>query len=117
MNKYKGEYDIKIQGEVYKVTFTWNALSKIFSKYDEKILDNIAGSKPEILADILAIGLQENHPDVTADWVIKSRVPFIPSIQAIQGALMYGLYGDEVPEEVTQEANEVQGKGKSKKKA
>lgn len=93
-NKYNGESTLDIAGKPHKIVFDWNALAKLKSiASDDQIDDIINGRDFTLLAEVLAIGLNKNHPGMTAQKIMDVSPPFALTTIALENALTYAYFG------------------------
>lgn len=102
MNKYTGEFEVKIGEKTCTLVFDWRALAEIQSKYGVDILKELSrGISFEIIADVLAIGFKKKSPEMTVDIILDASPAFVPMVQAIDKALAFAYFGaDGVPDTV-----------------
>jgi hypothetical protein len=96
-NKYTGEVDIKLWGKEYTLQFDWAAIAKLKSVYpqDDIITKLRSCTDPMLTAKVLAIGLNKNHPEITAEEIYNRSPAIIPIILQIDLALKYAFIGIE----------------------
>ena len=92
MNPITGEKNIILGGKNYVLRFTWRALAEIETKYG----DNPNLFSPETVAFVAAAGLKDNHPDMTAEHIMKLSPPVVPFAKDVQEALQWAYFGAEV---------------------
>lgn len=90
------ETQILINGKPYDVFFTWHSFAEMYSKHG--ISPDFMN--PLILAEVIALGLRENNPEVTQEVIVKARPPMAAAIKAVRAGIEDVLYGSNVPDEV-----------------
>lgn len=104
-NKYTAEVSIEISGKKHTIVYDWDALATLRSEYKPDIVhDLFKYQKPDLLAEILAIGLKRHHPQMTAKKIKDASPPFIATVDAIDRALTYAYFGADGPPKETGEA-------------
>lgn len=100
-NIYKGECSLNIHGTEYTLVYDWAALSVLKSKYTDSDLSDVAtGQNLDIIADVIAIGLQKHHKGITAKDIMDLSPPLISTITTLGTALNISYYGaPEAPQE------------------
>ena len=100
-NKFNGEIEIEINGEICTICFDWEAIGKLNTLFTPSQLDEITeGRGGNHLLDLLLIGLGKHHPDITKADIEKSLPPFIPTMEAVGRSMNWGYFGvDVAPEE------------------
>lgn len=91
MNKITGEKITVIGGQDYILRYTWKALAEIEEKYGEK--PNLFN--PEVIATVAAAGLRGNHPEMTAEEIMRLSPPLMPLVRDVQTALQWAYFGAE----------------------
>ena len=101
-NKYTGVVKIQIGKQTYNLVFNWNAIAEVksFYKADDLVTKLNSGAEPMLLANVLAAGLKENHPEITAKQIIQQSPPIYNMVKAIDQAMAYAYFGPEGFEEV-----------------
>lgn len=98
MNKYTGEVALDIGGKPHRLVFDWEALSRLQSELGENALASLGfGMEVTALAAFVAAGLQRHHPGVTAEEIIRSAPPLVLTIEAVQKAMEFALWGPDGP--------------------
>lgn len=100
-NSYTGEVAVNIGGKPYKLLFDWAAIAKLHTKFGAENMEGLVRqSNISDLAEIVAIGLERHHPEMSADDVMKAS-PAILEVQAsLDWALSVAYLGAEVAEKV-----------------
>lgn len=100
-NKYTAVVKIQIGKQTYDLVYNWNAIAEVKSFYsgDDIITKLNTGTDPILLAKVLAAGLRENHPEITATQIIKYSPPIFKMVKAIDEAMSYAYFGPEGFEE------------------
>lgn len=93
MNKYTGTVDFKLGSKSAKLVYDWRAISELKSKYGKDIFTGLYLADPNIVADMLAVGLKGSG--ITLDEILDFSPPIIPTVNAIDLALTYSYYGPE----------------------
>src|SRR5690606_21329882 len=86
--------------------YDWRAMAALktllgkdfLAKLDQVMMD--AAADPEALANILAIGLQRNHPEMDAEKVMDLSPPIAAAVEVVATALARAFYGDKGPPKV-----------------
>lgn len=95
-NKYTAEVIINLNGKDYKLCYDWAAIGAMQTAFGDRIVDNVSvTSKPEDISKMLAIGLNKNHPEITAADVFKMSPPIFHAVKKIDLALRYTYFGSE----------------------
>ena len=98
MNKYTGEVPLDIHGIQYTLVYDWRALSFLKSRFSDQDLDDVvSGKNVDILGDVLAIGLNKKHPDITGAEIKSLSPPLSQTIEALGHALTCAYFGTEPP--------------------
>lgn len=102
-NEFTGDVELQIGGKPHIIKFDWVALSTLKSKFTEEDLDKIiSGTDLTSLADLLIIGLNRYHPDMTANQLTDNPPALMPAIEAVEKALTFAYFGaDGPPSEAT----------------
>lgn len=90
-NEIAGGYSFTARGNRYTLEYTWDAIAQINDKY----ANGHSLTNPEHLADIMAIGLQENHPGMSAADVKKFKLPILKAVEHVTKGLNIGYFGEE----------------------
>jgi len=99
-NPYRGEYHVQIGDTLCTIRFDWDAIAKAFALYgDMAISDLFNGFKPDELAGLLAIVVEKNHPELTAEKIKEISPPYIPCVKALDKAMAYAYFGIESPDD------------------
>lgn len=91
MSKLTGEVDIDICGKDYSIRFDWAALAAVKDAHGDA--PNLF--EPSVLADVAAMGLKKNHPEMTAERIKELSPPLVPFANTVQSALQYAYFGAE----------------------
>jgi len=112
-NNYTGEYDLEIDGRVYKVKFTWRALSDLKTLYPDKSVQELLQSvDPDILCDMIVCG---TAGAVNKDQLLDARnLPLMVAAKVLDTAITAAFLGAEVAEKVAEEAEKTDDKKKTK---
>ena len=79
-NQYLGEVTLIMGGKSYILVYNWRALGKLKTSYTDSDLDDItSGRNVGVIANVLSIGLEKYHPDMTSDKIMELSPPFIAS--------------------------------------
>lgn len=98
INKYTGEATLKIKGKDHIVFYGWDQIAKLKSVFSqEQINDVIDGNDCALLAEMLAVGLQKHHPDVTAAKIKENAPPIYEAITAVGLAIRFAYFGPDDP--------------------
>jgi len=98
-NKYSGMVGVRIGDKDYSLFYNWEALAKIKSTYGSSIIrDLYSAEEPAKLADVVSIGLSHKHPEMTPELIIKLSPPIMPLIMAVDKAMAYAYFGNELPD-------------------
>lgn len=104
INRHRGEVGLEVGGEVRAVRYGWGGVALLQSQlgddWDQKIAEAAVTTKVEVIAQALAIGLQDAWPEVTPAKLIALSPPLGPAVQAINQALQLTFHG---PRGVAQE--------------
>jgi hypothetical protein len=78
-NKYTAVVKIQIGKQTYNLVYNWNAIAEVKSFYSgDDIITKLNGGKdPILLAKVLAAGLKENHPEITAKQILDISPPIL----------------------------------------
>jgi hypothetical protein len=90
-NEIAGGYTFAVKGQRYTLEYTWDAIAQINDTY----ADGHSLTNPNHLADIMAIGLQENHPGLTVADVKKFKLPILKAVEHVTKGLNIGYFGEE----------------------
>lgn len=105
LNKYTGEVRLPINGKSYTLVYDWRAMSKLYSDYGRDAMSHFEQNPdPAILANILAIGMNKHHPEVTADFILDASPPMVAAADAVHMALLYCMHGPEAEKLVAEYA-------------
>lgn len=117
-NPHTGEVSIDMGGETYTIVYDWNALAKLKTTFTEADLQAVVnGQNLEVMADVLAIGLQKHHEGITAEEVAKLSPPLVKTVEAIDNALTFAYFGPQgAPQDLIKNAAAAQKKTRKKKK-
>lgn len=122
-NKYTGETPVTIGGKTYTLVYNWTALAALETEFKKEQIQSLDQQNPQALAKMLVIGLQEKHPDITEDLVMKSSPVVMDIVKAIDTALLYSYHGPEKAKEILDNLEKIenalkgtQTAGASKKK-
>ena len=91
---YNGEVSLNMAGENYTLVYDWAALAKLKTTFTESDLDAIVnGENMEMMAEVMAIGLQRHHEGIAAEEIKKLSPPLLPTVTALNKALTYAYFG------------------------
>lgn len=107
-NDYTGETPVEIGGKTYSLIYDWRALAKLRSNYTKEQLQALPDQSPEALADMLVIGLERKHPNVTPDMILDLSPPVHAVAEAIDQAVLISYYGPKKAEEILEEMRKLQ---------
>lgn len=105
-NKYTGEFTVKIGKTDYSLVYDWEALGQIQTEFGSNAVGDIFSSTPQVVAQILAIGLKKKHPEMSAEKIISISPPIKLMAKAIDTAILYANWG---PDEAERIIREMQG--------
>src|SRR4051794_24089749 len=94
---YTGETPFKIGDKTLTLVFDWRAMAQAQEAHGKDVFKDLMNAGPEVIADVLAIGLSKNHPDITKEKVLDFSPPMIPAINTINQALLYAYFGPDGP--------------------
>lgn len=98
-NSYRGEASIEIGGRTYLVWYGWPGVALLREEFGEgfdiKITQAMASLDLPVLAKVLAIGLRDSWPGVTAEEIESQSPPITPVTEAISLALRRTFRGNE----------------------
>lgn len=117
-NKYTGEQPIKIGTKQCTLVYDWRAVAALKSKFKKEQFEALLDQNPADLAEILQIGLQKHHSDITVDAIMDSSPVVADVAKAIDTALLYAYYGPEKAETILAEMEKIENAmnhGKEKK--
>lgn len=90
-NPISGIIPLPLNGTDYKLQFTWNAVAQISRKFGT----NTNLFDPDVLAQVVAIGLQKHHPEeANAEFVMDASPPLIEVINIVTKGLQYAYFGE-----------------------
>lgn len=90
-NPISGIIPLPLNGTEYRLQFTWNAVAQISRKFGT----NTNLFDPDILAQVVAIGLQKHHPEqANAEFVMEASPPLIDVINIVTKGLQYAYFGE-----------------------
>lgn len=108
-NPYRGEVVLRYAGQSRIVRYSWSALVRLRSElgedFDMAAMRAMASFDMPAVAKLLAIGLEEHWPNVTADDVMRESPPIAPVADAVRRALHYSFNGT-LPAEVAAKPTE-----------
>ncbi len=91
--KTLGLNSISLNGKDYVLKYDWRALGKLKSKFSDKNLESIlSGREIDLLADVIAIGLERHHPEVTPDFVMDASPALVDALKSINDAITYAYF-------------------------
>ena len=98
VNRDRGEVALVMGGESYILHYDWAAVGRLrallgIKDFDKKLRALGDGTKPKDMAEVVAIGLARNHPDITAEQILEIAPPLVPTVEAFNEALMLAFYG------------------------
>lgn len=103
-NPYTGEVQIEIAKKKRTIVFDFHALSALHSQFADEMrggyIDVMKINDPVKLAGVLAIGLKEKHPDMTAEAIMEARPPLAFVKAQLDKALAYAYFGADIVQEV-----------------
>jgi hypothetical protein len=94
---YLGERPIEIGGERLTLVFDWAALARIRADLGSDGQTRAVQGDLEALAAVVAHGLARRHPDWTAERVQDSSPAVMPTIAAVDAALLAAYFGPSGP--------------------
>lgn len=91
VNGYRGEVAIRIGGKDRVLRFGWSGIAllqqELGQDFDVKISQAMTNLDLAALAKVLAIGLRDSWPDVTAEMIVQES----PPIAMVNEKIMLGL--------------------------
>jgi hypothetical protein len=110
-NKYTGEVSLDICGEKCVLVYDWSAVSRIHSEYaGGDVLKNLRTQPPDVIANLLAIGLEKNNPAMTKDRLMSLSPPLVPMIAAIDKAVSVSYFGADGVREIEKVTDNIKKK-------
>lgn len=101
INRLRGEAELVIAGRRRRVRYGWGGIAALQSRFGDDWDEKIAAAALRIdiptIAEALAIGLQDEWPDVTPAALIAASPPIGKTTQAINAALQRAFHGDGDP--------------------
>ncbi|SRR5581483_6793029 len=94
---HTGEKKIEIGGKKVTLVYDWKAISRAQAAHGSEVFNLLLSSGPEVVADVLAIGLEKSNPEMTAEAILELSPPLIPAINAIHAALSVAYWGPDGP--------------------
>ncbi len=95
MSKHTGEFLVNLGGQSYRLIYDWAALSRIQDEVSKDALIDLPAAKPSEIAKLLSIGLNRNHPEMTAEKLMELSPPIISVLGMIDAAIAYAYYGSD----------------------
>ena len=90
-NDFTGDTALDLGGTVYRLRFSWTALAALETKFGSRALLGL--NSPTKLAETIAIGLQEHHPEMTAARILEISPPLRPTLDTVTAALNRAMWG------------------------
>jgi len=90
---YLGERPIEIGGERLTLLYDWAALSRIRAELGAEGQTKAVQGDLDALATVVAHGLARRHPEWTVDRVREASPAVMPTIAAVDGALLSAYFG------------------------
>lgn len=98
-NSYRGEAPIQLGDRTHILWFGWPGIAllkeEIGDNFDVKITQAMATMDLPVIAKVLAIGLRESWPGVTAEDIERLSPPIAPVTAAISLSLRRTFHGNE----------------------
>jgi len=117
-NKYTGDVELEIAGQIKTMRFDWRAISDARSVLDTDITKtDFRLLELPVLSHVAAAGLKRHHPELTADVIMELSPPVYLLCYAIDVALAFaymGAGGQEAAEEAAAAEKVVQKPTKKK---
>ncbi|WP_137387966.1 GTA-gp10 family protein [Rhodoligotrophos defluvii] len=96
-NPYRGEVVVSLDGEPHLVRFSWHAIAALQARYGQgfaaTVSQALASYDVATMAEVLAIGLAERHPEMTADKIMASSPPMVTVAAKVTEALNLAFHG------------------------
>ena len=97
-SNHTGETTVSLDGRDLVLVYDWRAISALrVALKGADVFEALAGSDPDALASIVAIGLARHHPEVNAARVLDASPPLVRTTHAAVKALNRAFWGAEVP--------------------
>jgi hypothetical protein len=97
INPYRGEVAIEIAGRPRILRYGWAEIAALQAALGEdfstRIAQAMAATDGNVLAQVLAIGLKHDWPEVTAEAIVEASPPIAATIEAINRALTLAFHG------------------------
>ena len=90
-NDFTGDTALHLGGTAYRLRFSWTALAALETKFGDRALTEL--NSPAKLAETIAIGLQEHHPEMTAARILEISPPLRPTLDTVVAALNRAMWG------------------------
>lgn len=113
MSKLTGSVEFEFDGKTYRIFYGYAELSEVVEKYGEDVFERLIKLPPMHLADILAIGMRANHPEMTTAQVAESSPPVLEVARVVDKAFLYAFYGPKKAEELAKLVEQAQDKKKA----
>jgi hypothetical protein len=99
-NPYRGEVEVAFNGQPRILVFDWQAMAALQATFGETwyaMLPDKLGKDFEFTATVMAIGLKRHMPEATAEMILVTSPPIIPTLRAIMKAVNLATFGEEAP--------------------
>jgi len=105
-----GEKKFKLGDKEVRLVYDWRAIARAKETCGNDVFYNLYSRTPDVVADVLAIGLEKHHPDIGKDQILDLSPPLIPAIKAIDDALAMAYWGPDGPPKKQEGAKAVEKK-------